>query len=83
MLQQLVVKTFQSQVVNWQKTHGRHQLPWQQASNPYRVLVSELMLQQTQVSTVIPYFNRWMSSFPTVEALANNLFKSHQHSKPP
>ena len=70
MLQQLVVKTFQDQVVNWQKTHGRHQLPWQQASNPYRVLVSELMLQQTQVSTVIPYFNRWMQSFPTVEALA-------------
>jgi A/G-specific adenine glycosylase len=70
MLQQLVVKTFQDQVVNWQKTHGRHQLPWQQASNPYRVLVSELMLQQTQVSTVIPYFNRWMQSFPTVDALA-------------
>jgi A/G-specific adenine glycosylase len=70
MLQQLKVKAFQSQVVNWQKTHGRHQLPWQQASNPYRVLVSELMLQQTQVSTVIPYFNRWMQSFPTIEALA-------------
>lgn len=70
MLQQLKVKAFQSQVVNWQKTHGRHQLPWQHSSDPYRVLVSELMLQQTQVSTVIPYFNRWMQSFPTIAALA-------------
>ena len=70
MIEQLKVKAFQDQVVNWQKTHGRHQLPWQQDSNPYRVLVSELMLQQTQVSTVIPYFQRWMQSFPTIEALA-------------
>lgn len=70
MLQQLKVKAFQDQVVNWQQVHGRHQLPWQQASNPYRVLVSELMLQQTQVSTVIPYFHRWMQSFPTIDALA-------------
>ena len=64
------VKTFQNQVVSWQKTHGRHQLPWQQAATPYTVLVSELMLQQTQVATVIPYFQRWMASFPTIEALA-------------
>ncbi|MBU2180490.1 MAG: A/G-specific adenine glycosylase [Gammaproteobacteria bacterium] len=71
MLQQSQVKAFQDQVVSWQKAHGRHQLPWQQATSPYRVLVSELMLQQTQVSTVIPYFNRWMQSFPTIEALAN------------
>ncbi len=70
MLQQSQIKTFQDQVVSWQKTHGRHQLPWQQGSSAYRVLVSELMLQQTQVNTVIPYFNRWMQSFPTIEALA-------------
>jgi len=70
MLQQSTIKSFQSQVVSWQKQHGRHQLPWQQPSDPYRVLVSELMLQQTQVSTVIPYFTRWMQSFPTVQALA-------------
>ena len=64
------IKAFQNQVVSWQKTHGRHQLPWQQAGTPYAVLVSELMLQQTQVATVIPYFQRWMTSFPTIEALA-------------
>lgn len=58
------------QVINWQQSHGRHQLPWQQDVTPYKVLVSELMLQQTQVATVIPYFERWMQAFPTVQALA-------------
>lgn len=57
-------------VINWQQSHGRHQLPWQQDVTPYKVLVSELMLQQTQVATVIPYFQRWMQVFPTVQALA-------------
>ena len=57
-------------VINWQKNHGRHQLPWQQDVTPYKVLVSELMLQQTQVATVIPYFQRWMQKFPTAQALA-------------
>jgi len=57
-------------VIAWQRSHGRHQLPWQQDVTPYKVLVSELMLQQTQVTTVIPYFNRWMQAFPTVQALA-------------
>lgn len=57
-------------IIAWQQQHGRHQLPWQQQVTPYKVLVSELMLQQTQVATVIPYFERWMQSFPTVEALA-------------
>lgn len=71
MFTQSEVKTFQNQVVNWQLSHGRHQLPWQLQVTPYQVLVSELMLQQTQVSTVIPYFQRWMQSFPTIEALAS------------
>ena len=57
-------------IITWQQQHGRHQLPWQLQVTPYKVLVSELMLQQTQVATVIPYFERWMQSFPTVEALA-------------
>jgi A/G-specific adenine glycosylase len=57
-------------VIDWQRAHGRHQLPWQQDVTPYKVLVSELMLQQTQVATVIPYFERWMQAFPQVEALA-------------
>ncbi|WP_330961965.1 A/G-specific adenine glycosylase [Photobacterium sp. 53610] len=63
-------KTFQDRLIQWQQTHGRHDLPWQQNPTPYRVLVSEIMLQQTQVATVIPYFERWMNSFPTVELLA-------------
>ena len=50
--------------------HGRHDLPWQREINPYRVWVSEIMLQQTQVSTVIPYFERFMEEFPTVRDLA-------------
>lgn len=59
-----------AKVIEWQRSHGRHQLPWQQDVTPYKVLVSELMLQQTQVATVIPYFNRWMQVFPNAEALA-------------
>jgi A/G-specific adenine glycosylase len=61
---------FQHRVLNWFDLHGRHDLPWQQAIDPYRVWVSEIMLQQTQVKTVIPYFDRFMATFPTVEALA-------------
>lgn len=62
---------FQQAVLDWFDQHGRKDLPWQQNINPYRVWVSEIMLQQTQVGTVIPYFERFMASFPTVEALAN------------
>lgn len=61
---------FQQRLIAWQKQHGRHDLPWQQDPSPYRVLVSEIMLQQTQVKTVIPYFERWMQSFPNVQILA-------------
>src|SRR5690554_1413381 len=64
------IKDFAATVLNWQKQHGRHDLPWQNPVSPYRVLVSEIMLQQTQVNTVIPYFQRWMETFPTLEALA-------------
>lgn len=62
---------FQNRVLRWFDKHGRHDLPWQKNVTPYRVWVSEIMLQQTQVATVIPYFDRFMASFPTVEALAN------------
>ncbi len=51
--------------------HGRKDLPWQQPKDPYRTWVSEIMLQQTQVQTVIPYFERFMRSFPDVVTLAN------------
>jgi A/G-specific adenine glycosylase len=54
----------------WFDRHGRKDLPWQRDIAPYRVWVSEIMLQQTQVRTVIPYFERFMSTFPTVQALA-------------
>ncbi len=55
----------------WFDRHGRHDLPWQQPRSLYRVWVSEIMLQQTQVSTVIPYFERFMARFPDLVSLAN------------
>jgi len=61
---------FAHQLLAWYDRHGRKQLPWQQQPTPYRVWVSEVMLQQTQVATVIDYFERFMARFPTVEALA-------------
>jgi len=58
------------QVIRWQKQHGRHGLPWQGTRDPYRVWLSEVMLQQTQVSTVLAYYPRFLLRFPTVQALA-------------
>jgi A/G-specific adenine glycosylase len=63
-------KAFSQQVLQWFDQHGRKDLPWQQDRSPYRVWISEIMLQQTQVSTVIPYFKRFMQHFPTLEKLA-------------
>ncbi|MGY0399858.1 MAG: A/G-specific adenine glycosylase [Ostreibacterium sp.] len=62
---------FSTRVLTWFNHHGRQHLPWQQKINLYRIWVSEIMLQQTQVATVIPYFNRFMDSFPTLSALEN------------
>ena len=62
---------FSQRVLQWFDQHGRHDLPWQSNTTPYRVWVSEIMLQQTQVKTVIPYFDRFMSAFPDVTRLAN------------
>ena len=61
---------FSSAVLDWYDRHGRHDLPWQHDITPYRVWVSEIMLQQTQVSTVLGYFDKFMDSLPTVQALA-------------
>ena len=61
---------FSRALIAWQKEHGRHDLPWQQNRDPYRVWLSEIMLQQTQVVTVKEYFLRFLDTFPTVEALA-------------
>ncbi|MGB6449305.1 MAG: A/G-specific adenine glycosylase [Steroidobacteraceae bacterium] len=58
-------------LLDWHARHGRHDLPWQRDRTPYRVWVSEIMLQQTQVATVIPYFERFMRHFPDVRALAD------------
>ncbi|MFW6345660.1 MAG: A/G-specific adenine glycosylase [Halomonas sp.] len=63
-------EVFQRRLLEWFDVHGRHDLPWQRQRTPYRVWVSEIMLQQTQVATVIPYFERFMARFPDVEALA-------------
>ena len=57
-------------VIEWQKYHGRHELPWQKTQDPYRVWLSEIMLQQTQVVTVVGYFARFLDRFPNVAALA-------------
>ncbi|MGH6612199.1 MAG: A/G-specific adenine glycosylase [Burkholderiaceae bacterium] len=61
---------FASRISAWQKTHGRHDLPWQRSRDPYLIWLSEIMLQQTQVATVIPYFERFIARFPDVHALA-------------
>jgi len=63
-------KQFANQIVTWYHHQGRKHLPWQQNKTPYSVWVSEIMLQQTQVSTVIPYYQRFMVSFPTIKILA-------------
>lgn len=65
-----MVRDLASQVVTWQKTHGRNDLPWQNTRDPYRVWLSEVMLQQTQVATVLDYFSRFLNRFPTVASLA-------------
>ena len=68
------LNSFATRLLDWFETDGRHDLPWQQhqtdTPNPYIVWLSEVMLQQTQVKTVLPYFARFMESFPTVQDLA-------------
>jgi A/G-specific adenine glycosylase len=58
-------------LLDWHAQHGRHDLPWQHDRTPYRVWVSEIMLQQTQVATVLPYYQRFMQRFDSVRALAD------------
>jgi A/G-specific adenine glycosylase len=64
-------KSFADKVLQWYATSGRKDLPWQTNPTPYRVWISEIMLQQTQVATVIPYYARFMQSFPGIEHLAD------------
>jgi A/G-specific adenine glycosylase len=63
------MSSFASRLIAWQHTHGRHDLPWQ-GQVAYRVWLSEIMLQQTQVATVVPYYQRFIASFPNIAALA-------------
>ena len=66
----MVTRTFAARVIAWQRTHGRHDLPWQNTRDPYRIWLSEIMLQQTQVAAVTPYYLRFVDAFPDVAALA-------------
>lgn len=66
----IIAKKFSQLLLDWFDQHGRKHLPWQQNKTPYRVWISEIMLQQTQVATVIPYYERFMTEFPTITDLA-------------
>tara|TARA_Y100001934_G_C12342249_1_gene770805 strand:+ start:1122 stop:2204 length:1083 start_codon:yes stop_codon:yes gene_type:complete len=61
---------FSSQLINWQRKHGRHSLPWQNTRDPYAIWLSEVMLQQTRVATVIPYYQRFLQCYPNINSLS-------------
>lgn len=67
----MIPEDFQKRLLAWYDDKGRKDLPWQQAATPYRVWISEIMLQQTQVTTVIPYFLKFIRRFPDVDSLAS------------
>lgn len=64
------MSAFAARLVAWHAAHGRHDLPWQRTRDPYAIWISEIMLQQTQVATVIPYYRRFLERFPNVATLA-------------
>jgi A/G-specific adenine glycosylase len=66
------MKDFSGRLIAWHRRHGRHDLPWQRTRDPYPVWLSEIMLQQTQVGTVIPYYERFLARFPDVAGLARS-----------
>ena len=61
---------FSFQIIHWQKVHGRHGLPWQNTRDPYAIWLSEIMLQQTRVATVIPYYQRFLQCYPDIKSLS-------------
>ncbi len=69
LVQAAQVRDFAARVVAWQRLHGRHGLPWQGTRDPYRIWLSEIMLQQTQVATVLRYYGRFLQQFPSVMEL--------------
>ena len=66
-----MTQEFSAILIEWQKQSGRRDLPWQKSNDPYAIWVSEIMLQQTQVATVIPYYEKFLSAFPDLETLAS------------
>jgi A/G-specific adenine glycosylase len=64
------VSDFADRVIDWQRSHGRNDLPWQGTRDPYAIWLSEIMLQQTQVATVVPYYQRFRARFPDIAGLA-------------
>ena len=63
---------FSQHLISWHKIHGRHNLPWQKKISPYKVWISEVMLQQTQVKTVLPYYEDFMEKYPDIKTLSNS-----------
>jgi A/G-specific adenine glycosylase len=74
-----VSDAFSRRLLDWYDRHGRKQLPWKRSRDPYAVWISEIMLQQTQVATVVPYFERFLVRFPDIETLAAARFDSVLH----
>jgi A/G-specific adenine glycosylase len=70
------MSVFSARLINWQRKHGRHDLPWQKKRGAYRIWLSEIMLQQTQVSTAIPYYARFLERYPSIEDLAQAAVES-------
>ncbi|MEL6902083.1 MAG: A/G-specific adenine glycosylase, partial [Cyanobacteria bacterium J06606_4] len=68
-MSEVAVRELRQSLLSWYRVHGRT-LPWRQTRDPYAIWISEIMLQQTQVKTVIPYYERWLEQFPTVDVLA-------------
>ena len=67
----VAVNRFSEKVLTWFDQHGRHDLPWQQNRTLYKVWLAEVMLQQTQVVTVIPYYQKFLTKFPEISSMAN------------
>ncbi len=65
-------ESFQTQILDWFDKYGRKNLPWQTESSAYRIWVSEIMLQQTQVAAVVPYYERFIQTFPDIETIAES-----------
>jgi A/G-specific adenine glycosylase len=66
-----IANSFSTRLIRWQREHGRHHLPWQNTRDAYPIWLSEIMLQQTQVGTVIPYYLRFLQCFPDIQSLAS------------